>query len=305
MIRSKVSRCWMALFRIKNEIMKENFLNLLDFFLFSLSFDHYELNFISGEFFLIMTEESNSFYFQESTYSQPFKSILEKYYFLRIRLVPCLLNYSKLTENDMCFIENRFKNNSNDKKSSTFYNSNEDPENYTENYREDYSSITTLRKVSAKVLDKLSFIYPLEIYTILKNYLENDIKHSDWVIRERSILILGAISEGSYEYLKPNLSNLIPFLIFDLQNENRFIRAISCWSLSRFTKFILIDNLNENANELFKNFLAEILKRVMDTDPLVQISACSTFSNIITVKKEMVEPFLNEVFQVKIFYERS
>lgn len=66
----------------------------------------------------------------------------------------------------------------------------------------------------------------------------------------------------------------------------------------------MIDNLSENANELFKNCLGEILKRIMDTEPMVQEAACSTFSNFITVKKEKLEPYIHDIFQVYIFYEK-
>jgi hypothetical protein len=39
----------------------------------------------------------------------------------------------------------------------------------------------------------------------------------------------------------------------------------------------------------------------MDTEPMVQEAACSTFSNFITVKKEKLEPYLHDIFQVLNF----
>lgn len=45
--------------------------------------------------------------------------------------------------------------------------------------------------------------------------------------------------------------------------------------------------------------LGEILKRIMDTEPMVQEAACSTFSNFISVKKEKLEPYMHDIFQVK------
>ena len=61
----------------------------------------------------------------------------------------------------------------------------------------------------------------------------------------------------------------------------------------------MIDNLSENANDLFKNCLAQILKRIMDTESMVQEAACSTFSTMISTKKEKLEPYLREIFQVR------
>ena len=54
-----------------------------------------------------------------------------------------------------------------------------------------------------------------------------------YAFRERSILALGAIAVGSYEYLKPHLSIILSYILEELQNPNKLIRAITCWTLSR------------------------------------------------------------------------
>lgn len=116
--------------------------------------------------------------------------------------------------------------------------------------------------------------------------------------RERTILALGAIAIGSYEYLRPHLSNLVLFLINELNNHNKLVRCISIWTLSRFTRFILIDNTSESSNDLFKSYLSETLKRFEDFDPIVQEAACTSFSTMISVRKEILEPYLCEIFKV-------
>jgi len=117
-------------------------------------------------------------------------------------------------------------------------------------------------------------------------------------LRERIILALGAIGIGSYQYLKPHLNNLVVFLINEINNNNKLIRAITLWTLSRFTRFILIDNKADSANNLFKTYLSETLKRFDDNDPIVQEAACTSFSTMISVRKEILEPYLSEIFKV-------
>lgn len=208
------------------------------------------------------------------------------------------MHFMTLTKNDLCGLENTFKTVTQfSPKSENFLTveENKQPEEYVS---DSYNPNTTLRKLCARTMDRLSNILPSEVFLIVKESLEKDMKNHDWLTRERSILALGAIGKGSYEYLKQHLPNLIQFLINELQNPNKPVRAISCWTISRFSSFIMIDNLTETSNELFKSCLAEILKRIMDTEPMVQEAACSTFSNMIATKKEKLEPYLHEIFQV-------
>lgn len=81
-------------------------------------------------------------------------------------------------------------------------------------------------------------------------------------------------------------------------NPNKLVRAISCWTLSRFTKFIMVDNLNFEAEDIFKKYLGEILKRLTDKEEIVQEASCTSFSVMISVKKDKVAPYLFEVFKV-------
>lgn len=51
--------------------------------------------------------------------------------------------------------------------------------------------------------------------------------------RERSILALGAISKGCYQYLKPYLNVLLNLILEESELNNKLIWAISCWTSSR------------------------------------------------------------------------
>jgi transportin-1 len=140
----------------------------------------------------------------------------------------------RLTPNDISGLDSRFqssKSNNLSKLKDRDEDNDEDIED-DENV-EGYNPNWTLRKCCSKFIDKLSNIFPQHVFEIIKPVLENDIQHPEWIIKERSILCLGAIGIGCYPYLKPHLSNLISFLIKELQHPNKLVRAISCWTLSR------------------------------------------------------------------------
>jgi hypothetical protein len=215
-----------------------------------------------------------------------------------------MMNFMSLTKNDLCGLENTFKTNTQYTPKSENFLTVEESKQPEEFVSESYNPNTTLRKLCARTMDRLSNLLPSEVFQVVKESLERDMKDHDWVTKERSILALGAIGKGSYEHLKQHLPNLIQFLINELQNPNKPVRAISCWTISRFASFIMLDNLTESSAELFKNCLAEILKRIMDTESMVQEAACSTFSNMISTKKEKLEPYLHEIFQVYLNLSR-
>jgi transportin-1 len=167
----------------------------------------------------------------------------------------------------------------------------EDSEGYNPNF--------TLRKCCSKILDRLSHMYPAKLYEIIKPILENDIQSQDWLIKERSILGLGACAEGLYSLLKACLSiTLLPFLVRELTHPHKLVRAIALWTLSRFTKFILVDNLSENSYSLFKEYLCETLKKFLDKEVIVQEAACTAFSTMVLTKKEKLEPYLFDIFKI-------
>lgn len=203
----------------------------------------------------------------------------------------------KLGPNDINDLENKTKS---EDKSDKLMSTEKDESGYEESpeNKNNYNPNWTLRKSCSKLLDKLSSIYGQQMFEIIKPLLENDMQHTDWTTKERSILALGAVGKGCYDYLKPYLSTLTPFLIRELQHPNKFVRAISCWTLSRFSKFILIDNLSDKSYELFKEYLCEILKKFLDVEIIVQEAACTAFSYMVYIKKEKLEPYLFDIFKI-------
>ena len=162
----------------------------------------------------------------------------------------------------------------------------------------------TIRRVAGQTLEKLSEIYRDEIFKSMQFKINEFLRSPDWKIKESAILCIGALSEGCYESIKPHLNYIILFLLQNISDKEALIKTISCWTLSRFTGFIIenanqtIPNQQNSEETLLKVYLREILKAVMDANPSVQESACSAFSNLVTKAAHMLLPFIYEVFQV-------
>jgi len=136
----------------------------------------------------------------------------------------------QFTNQDFCGMDNKMKeNNSN----------NVDDEEETElddnhnNKDQSYNPNWTLRKCSSKLFDCMSVLYPEIIIQQVKPIFEIDLQSQLWYVKEKAILSLGACAGGCYDILKPHMPCLLNFLIKELQNSNKFIRAITCWTLSR------------------------------------------------------------------------
>ena len=61
----------------------------------------------------------------------------------------------------------------------------------------------------------------------------------DWRARESAILALGAISEGCHRGLMPYLGELVSMLAPQLHDLRPLVRSISCWTLSRYSSWLV------------------------------------------------------------------
>lgn len=60
-----------------------------------------------------------------------------------------------------------------------------------------------------------------------------------YVVQESGILALGAVADGCMGGMVPQLPDLVPYLVCCLGERKALVRAITCWTLSRYSHWIV------------------------------------------------------------------
>mmetsp|Transcript_18470 Transcript_18470/g.36135 ORF Transcript_18470/g.36135 Transcript_18470/m.36135 type:complete len:916 (+) Transcript_18470:64-2811(+) len=159
-----------------------------------------------------------------------------------------------------------------------------------------------LRKSSAHSLDVLATVFSTDLLGILFPLLNQKFVDQDWRVREAAILALGAIADGCYEGIEPHLKELVPFLVHLLDDAKPLVRKISCWTLSRFARWVVAFSPDDS---LFLGpVMVALLNRVLDKNKKVQEAACSAFATLEEEARERLIPHLKDVlsFLMRAFY---
>ena len=106
-----------------------------------------------------------------------------------------------------------------------------------------------LRKCSAAALDVLASVFRDELLPVLLPILKETLFHGEWEIKESGILALGAIAEGCMSGMVQHLPELIPYLINCLSDKKALVRSITCWTLSRYSHWV-VTQVGENPKPL-------------------------------------------------------
>ncbi|KDP33292.1 hypothetical protein JCGZ_13079 [Jatropha curcas] len=165
---------------------------------------------------------------------------------------------------------------------------------------DDIVNIWNLRKCSAAALDMLSNVFGDEILPTLMPVVQGKLSATGdeaWKDREAAVLALGAVAEGCINGLYPHLSQIVEFLIPLLDDKYPLIRSISCWTLSRFSKYIVQESCHEQGYEKFDKVLMGLLRRILDTNKRVQEAACSAFATLEEEAAEELAPRLDVILQ--------
>ncbi|CAI4907552.1 CGH_3_HP_G0015970.mRNA.1.CDS.1 [Saccharomyces cerevisiae] len=142
-----------------------------------------------------------------------------------------------------------------------------------------------LRKCSAATLDVMTNILPHQVMDIAFPFLREHLGSDRWFIREATILALGAMAEGGMKYFNDGLPALIPFLVEQLNDKWAPVRKMTCWTLSRFSPWILQDH-----TEFLIPVLEPIINTLMDKKKDVQEAAISSVAVFIeNADSELVE----------------
>ncbi|QLG71905.1 hypothetical protein HG535_0C02570 [Zygotorulaspora mrakii] len=145
-----------------------------------------------------------------------------------------------------------------------------------------------LRKCSASTLDVLTNLLPGDVVNVAIPFLREHLTSERWYIREATVLALGAMAEGGVKYFDDQLPALVPFLVQQLKDSWAPVRKITCWTLSRFSPWILMDH-----TEFLIPVLEPIVNTLMDRKKDVQEAAISAVAVFIeNCDSELIETLL-------------
>ncbi|CAH9125944.1 unnamed protein product [Cuscuta epithymum] len=165
---------------------------------------------------------------------------------------------------------------------------------------DDTVNIWNLRKCSAAALDVLSNVFGDGILSSLMPVVQTKLSTTDdasWKEREAAVLALGAVAEGCINGLYPHLSEIVGFLVLLIDDKFPLMRSISCWTLSRFSKFVVQSNDHQQGREQFDKVLKGLLRRILDDNKRVQEAACSAFATLEEEAAEELVPCLETILQ--------
>ncbi|KAF5443757.1 hypothetical protein F2P56_036291 [Juglans regia] len=219
------------------------------------------------------------------------------------RLVPVLLSNMVYADDDESIVDAEEDGSLPDRDQDLkprFHSSRFHGSDNAEDDDDDIVNVWNLRKCSAAALDILSNVFGDEILPTLMPIVQVNLSNTDdtaWKDREAAVLALGAIAEGCIHGLYPHLSEIVTFLIPLLDDKFPLIRSISCWTLSRFSKFIVQGIGHQKGYEQFDKVLMGLLRRILDPNKRVQEAACSAFATLEEEAAEELAPRLEIILQ--------
>lgn len=153
------------------------------------------------------------------------------------------------------------------------------------------STSWNIRKCTAAALDCLSHCYGDEILPFVFQELQKTLNHENWVEKEAAVLAIGAVAEGSLTGMVPHLPSLVPYLVERISDTHPLVRSITCWTISRYTFWIL-----QNSQERYFGLVINgLLKCVLDNNKRVQEAACSAFATLAEGAGHELVPYLDQI----------
>lgn len=95
----------------------------------------------------------------------------------------------------------------------------------------------------------------------------------------------------------PHLSELIPYLINCLSDKKALVRAITCWTLSRYAHWVCL----QPHDAYLKPLMTELLKKILDSNKRVQEAACSAFATLEEEACMELVPYLGFILETLVF----
>ncbi|KAL8761860.1 MAG: hypothetical protein Q9184_002063 [Pyrenodesmia sp. 2 TL-2023] len=137
-----------------------------------------------------------------------------------------------------------------------------------------------LRKCSAAALDVLASNFHAPVFEVTLPYLNENLRHPEWPIREAAVLAVGAVADGCMDAVRPHLPDLVPYLLTFLEDREPTIRLITCWALGRYSSWASHLHDQSDRERYFEPMMEGILNRMLDRSKKVQEAAASAFANL-------------------------
>ncbi|KAL7753022.1 hypothetical protein RI367_001473 [Sorochytrium milnesiophthora] len=311
-LRTQVCNCLVKVLEFRPEKLQPHMDNVIKYMLHCTQNGEPTVALESCEFWLTLADQSSY-----ATVLKPYLS----------QLVPCLLNSMVYSEDEIiefggdqddAHIPDRQEDikprhyhakshevSQQDAKAATHANNNNtakqdgtdsDYEDYDDDddgdEEDDFYSQWTLRKCSAAALDVLATMFKDDILTPLLPLLKDRLGSADWLQREVGILALGAIAEGCMDGVIPHLNTLVPFLIGLMNDPKPLVRSISCWTLSRYSEWIVGEG-----SEFFEPTLVGLSRMVLDRNKRVQEAGCSALATFEEAAGPALTPYIRPILE--------
>ena len=158
----------------------------------------------------------------------------------------------------------------------------------------------TARQVAFSLLEKLANTYKDTVLAIIKPLIDTLLNQDNWILRysfinlisECAIYALGAISSGCELSMQSSIVNIVEFLFNGLENTCSYIRNTSCWTLARYAYSL------SSIDGLFLRYLQELVKRIADTDQMVQYTACESLISLINEVPSKMALYGGDILEV-------
>mmetsp|Transcript_83804 Transcript_83804/g.233748 ORF Transcript_83804/g.233748 Transcript_83804/m.233748 type:complete len:908 (-) Transcript_83804:117-2840(-) len=150
----------------------------------------------------------------------------------------------------------------------------------------------TARKAAASSLDNLANRFRSDILQVVLPLIQQKLEDPSWEVQESGVLAVGAIAFGCMESLVQFLPRVLGHLLNLTKAQKPLLRSISCWTTSRFSRWIC--DLS-TSGDVLKEVLRAILERVLDKNKRVQEAACSALATLEEEARHQLVPYLGDI----------
>lgn len=173
---------------------------------------------------------------------------------------------------------------------------------------EELSSEYTIRKTCANILDAIGCLFDSkEVLDVALPLISTLFQSPDAWVRESGLLAFGALSNGCMKLMGPFMPGILPFFVKSLGEEILELRAIACWTISRYSAwFFEFDNgESENSDEMNKikqgwymQILPILLNTMLDNKPKVQTAVSSALCILFSqTTPELLLPYVEDILK--------